>query len=123
VDLDLAEGGELAPTLVGLAVFADGPSRFRGIGHLRGHETDRLAALAAELTAVGADVAETSDGLTVTPGRLAATDRPWLSYADHRMATTGALVGLGLDGLLVDDVATTAKTLPAFPQMWAELLA
>jgi 3-phosphoshikimate 1-carboxyvinyltransferase len=123
VDLDLSAGGELAPTLVGLAAFADGPSTFRGIGHLRGHETDRLAALATELTAVGAVATETADGIVVEPGRLTAPERPWRSYADHRMATTGALLGLAVDGLVVDDVATTAKTLPAFPELWRSMLA
>ncbi|MDH2445262.1 3-phosphoshikimate 1-carboxyvinyltransferase [Amnibacterium sp. CER49] len=122
VDLDLGEGGELAPTLVGLAAFADGPSRFTGIGHLRGHETDRLAALAAELTALGAATEETEDGLVVTPGPLAATDRPWGAYGDHRMATTGALLGLAVPGVVVDDVTTTAKTLPGFAALWERML-
>jgi 3-phosphoshikimate 1-carboxyvinyltransferase len=122
VELDLSEGGELAPTLVGLAVFADGRSTFTGIGHLRGHETDRLAALATELTGVGVTVRETDDGLVVEPGRLAAPDRPWHAYLDHRMATTGALVGLGLDGLVVDDITTTAKTLPDFADRWRRML-
>ena len=131
VDLDLSSGGELAPTLVGLAAFADGPSRFRGIGHLRGHETDRLAALAAELTAVGAVTTETADGLVVEPGPLAASARPWRSYADHRMSTTGALLGpdtqvhlklLEIHGLNLDDVETTAKTLPGFVGLWTRML-
>jgi 3-phosphoshikimate 1-carboxyvinyltransferase len=121
VDLDLGEGGELAPTLIGLAALADGSSRFTGIGHLRGHETDRLAALAAELTAVGAEVTEEPDGLTVQPGPLTAT-RPWRAYADHRMATTGALLGLVVPGLVVDDIGSTAKTLPEFPALWAAML-
>ena len=122
VDLDLSEGGELAPTLVGLAVFADGRSSFTGIGHLRGHETDRLAALAAELTGLGAVVQETDDGLVVEPGRLTAPDRPWRAFADHRMATTGALVGLAVDGVVVDDIGTTAKTLPGFADLWRRML-
>jgi 3-phosphoshikimate 1-carboxyvinyltransferase len=121
VDLDLAEGGELAPTLVGLAAFADGASSFTGIGHLRGHETDRLAALREELTALGAQVDEHADGLTVHPGPLAAF-RPWRASADHRMATTGALLGLAVPGLVVDDIATTSKTLPDFPALWAAML-
>jgi 3-phosphoshikimate 1-carboxyvinyltransferase len=123
VELDLAEGGELAPTLVGLAAFADGPSTFTGIGHLRGHETDRLAALATELTAVGATTEETEDGVVVRPGRLAASGRPWRVYGDHRMATTGALLGLAIGGLTVDDVAATAKTLPEFAGLWTRMLA
>jgi 3-phosphoshikimate 1-carboxyvinyltransferase len=123
VDLDLAEGGELAPTLVGLAALADGRSTFTGIGHLRGHETDRLAALVAELTAVGATATETADGIIVEPGRLTAPERPWHAYADHRMATTGALLGLAVEGLTVDDVESTAKTLPDFPALWNRMLA
>ena len=123
VTLDLGEGGELAPTLVGLAAFADGTSSFTGIGHLRGHETDRLAALVAELRGVGIDAEETEDGLVVTGGTPRAGDRPWRSWADHRMATTGALVGLATPGLAVEDVATTAKTLPGFTGLWAGLLA
>jgi 3-phosphoshikimate 1-carboxyvinyltransferase len=122
VDLDLGEGGELAPTLVGLAAFADGTSTFTGIGHLRGHETDRLAALATELGALGIAVEETPDGLVVYGGRPVAGDRPWRSYADHRMATTGALIGLATPGLAVEDVATTAKTLPGFVDLWQRML-
>ena len=122
VDLDLSEGGELAPTLVGLAAFADGTSTFTGIGHLRGHETDRLAALATELGALGIAVEETEDGLVVHGGRPVATDRPWQSYADHRMATTGALLGLATPDLVVEDIASTAKTLPGFVDLWTRLL-
>lgn len=122
VELDLSEGGELAPTLVGLAAFADGTSTFTGIGHLRGHETDRLAALATELGALGIAVEETEDGLVVHGGRPVAGDRPWRSYADHRMATTGALLGLATPGLTVEDVETTAKTLPGFVDLWARML-
>jgi 3-phosphoshikimate 1-carboxyvinyltransferase len=123
VDLDLGEGGELAPTLVGLAAFADGTSTFTGIGHLRGHETDRLAALATELGALGVAVEETPDGLVVHGGRPVASARPWQSYADHRMATTGALLGLATSGLRVEDVASTAKTLPGFVDLWTRMLA
>lgn len=123
VGLDLSEGGELAPTLIGLAAFADGPSSFTGIGHLRGHETDRLAALVTELRALGAGARETEDGLVVEPARLSASGRPWHAYADHRMATTGALLGLAVPGTTVDDVATTAKTLPGFTLLWERMLA
>jgi 3-phosphoshikimate 1-carboxyvinyltransferase len=121
VDLDLGAGGELAPTLVGLAAFADGPSSFTGIGHLRGHETDRLAALREELTALGARVDEHAEGLTVHPGPLTAS-RPWRASADHRMATTGALLGLAVPGLVIDDIGTTGKTLPGFPALWSSML-
>ncbi|MFD1721732.1 3-phosphoshikimate 1-carboxyvinyltransferase [Amnibacterium endophyticum] len=121
VDLDLSEGGELAPTLVGLAAFADGTSTFHGIGHLRGHETDRLAALVAELGNVGVAAEETEDGIVVRGGSPAA-GRPWRSHADHRMATTGALIGLAVPGVEVEDVASTAKTLPGFTELWARML-
>jgi len=120
VELDLAEAGELAPTLVALAAFADGPSRFTGIGHLRGHETDRLAALAADLRAVGAGAQELQEGIAVTPGALHGGD--WGAFEDHRMATSGALIGLAVPGVRVDDIGSTAKTLPEFVQLWGRML-
>jgi 3-phosphoshikimate 1-carboxyvinyltransferase len=119
VDLDLTEGGELAPTFAGLAALATTASRITGIGHLRGHETDRLAALAAEITGLGGRVTEEPEGLAFEPAPL--HGGAWASYADHRMATTGALLGLVLPGLTIDDIGTTSKTLPEFPAMWAEL--
>lgn len=121
IDLDLHDAGEIAPTVAGLAALADTPSRLRGIGHLRGHETDRLAALAHELNALGGDVEVLPDGLAIRPRPL--HRGRWESYADHRMATTGALVGLRVPGVVVDDVATTGKTLPDFPGMWEALVA
>ena len=121
VDLDLTEGGELAPTFAALAALATTPSRITGIGHLRGHETDRLAALAAEITGLGGRVAEEPEGLAFDPAAL--HGGAWRSYADHRMATTGALLGLVVPGIVVDDIATTSKTLPEFPVLWAELVA
>lgn len=120
VDLDLSEGGELAPTFAALAALAGSPGRITGIGHLRGHETDRLAALAAELNALGGSVNELDEGLAFEPAAL--HGGPWRSYADHRMATTGALIGLAVPGVEVDDIATTAKTLPEFPALWAGML-
>jgi 3-phosphoshikimate 1-carboxyvinyltransferase len=123
VDVDLHEVGELTPTVAALAALADGPSRLRGVAHLRGHETDRLAALAAELTAVGCDARETADGLEIHPRPLRAShDRLWGAYADHRMATAGALVGLVVPGVRVDDVECTGKTIPDFPGRWGELV-
>ncbi|WP_210508621.1 3-phosphoshikimate 1-carboxyvinyltransferase [Naasia sp. SYSU D00057] len=123
VTLDLSAGGELAPTIVALAALASGPSRITGIGHLRGHETDRLAALATELNALGGRVTEEEDGLSLEPAPLSARPgRPWQSYEDHRMATAGALVGLAVPGVEVADIGTTAKTLPQFPELWARLL-
>ena len=121
VDLDLSLGGELAPPLVALAALASSPSRITGIGHLRGHETDRLAALAAEINGLGGSVTELDDGLEISPAPL--TGGEWKSYEDHRMATAGALLGLVVEGIGVDDIATTAKTLPQFPELWrGELL-
>ena len=123
VDLDLSHAGELAPTFAALAALADSPGRITGIGHLRGHETDRLAALRAELTGLGAQVTELDDGLAFEPVPASAWHGgSWGSYADHRMATTGALIGLAIDGVEVDDIATTSKTLPEFPELWAAML-
>jgi len=121
VDLDLSEAGELVPNLVALAAFADEPSTFTGIGHIRHHETDRLAALAAELNGLGGRVTELDDGLRVEPAPLHAG--PWRAYADHRMATTGAIVGLAVPGVVVDDIASTGKTLPQFTSLWGQVLA
>jgi 3-phosphoshikimate 1-carboxyvinyltransferase len=120
VDLDLSAGGELAPALVALAALADGPSRITGIGHLRGHETDRLAALAAEINGLGGAVTELDDGLAIEPRPLHAG--LWHSHEDHRMATAGAIIGLAVSGVQIDDIATTAKTLPQFPQLWESML-
>ncbi|WP_433786654.1 3-phosphoshikimate 1-carboxyvinyltransferase [Actinomycetospora sp. CA-101289] len=125
VDVDLTEVSELTPTVAALAALAarDGArSRLRGVGHIRGHETDRLAALAAELVTVGARVTETDDGLEIAPGPLGAPTRPWRAYADHRMATAGAIVGLVVPGVAIDDVAATTKTLPDFADDWPALV-
>jgi 3-phosphoshikimate 1-carboxyvinyltransferase len=121
-DADLHEVGELAPSIAAIATLATpgSESRLRGIAHLRGHETDRLAALTAEINGLGGQCEETDDGLVIV-------SRPmhggvWRSYADHRMATAGAIVGLRTPGVEVEDVGTTAKTLPDFPGMWAAML-
>jgi len=116
IDVDLSAGGELAPAIVGLAALASTPSRITGIGHLRGHETDRLAALVAEITSLGGRASELPDGIALEPAPL--HGGLWHSYEDHRMATTGALIGLAVPGVEIDDVATTAKTLPQFPALW-----
>lgn len=125
VDVDLREISELTPTVAALAAVAarDGArSRLRGVAHVRGHETDRLAALAAELGTVGARVTETVDGLEIAPAALTTPSRPWRAYADHRMATAGAIVGLAVEGVTVDDVAATTKTLPDFATDWPALV-
>lgn len=121
VRLDLAAAGELAPTLVGLAALADGESVFTGIGHIRGHESDRIAALVANIRALGGEAEELSDGIRVVPRPL--HGGLWRTHHDHRLATTGALVGLVVPGTVVDDIATTGKTLPRFAQMWSGMLA
>ena len=124
VDVDLHDASELTPTVAAVAALATGPSRIRGVAHIRGHETDRLAALATEINALGGDVSETPDGLEIRPVPLTArSDRPWGAYADHRMATAGALVGLVVPGVLIDDVGCTDKTIPDFPARWSALLA
>ncbi|GAY19031.1 3-phosphoshikimate 1-carboxyvinyltransferase [Mycobacterium sp. shizuoka-1] len=121
-EVDLHDVGELAPAVAALAALAapGSVSRLTGIAHLRGHETDRLAALRAEITGLGGDCTETDDGLVITAVPLQAGT--WHSYADHRMAMAGAIVGLRVPGVTVEDIATTAKTLPEFPQLWAEMV-
>ncbi len=118
--LDLSAVGELTPTLVGLAALADGPSTFTGIGHIRGHETDRIAALAADVRALGGEAEELDDGIRIIPRPL--TGGIWRAHHDHRMATTGALIGLAVPDVVVDDIATTAKTMPQFPELWQRML-
>lgn len=120
LDADLREVSELAPTLAGIAALASTPSHLRGIGHMRGHETDRLAALATEINSLGGDVSETDDGLSIRPRPL--HGGVFGSYADHRMATTGALLGLVVPGIEVEDIATTAKTMPEFVHLWHDML-
>jgi 3-phosphoshikimate 1-carboxyvinyltransferase len=120
-DADLHDVGELTPTLAAIAALADSPSRFTGIGHLRGHETDRLAALAREINGLGGDVVEEEDGLLIRPRRL--RGGVFATYADHRIATAGAILGLVVPGVEVQDIATTGKTLPDFPNMWQAMLA
>lgn len=118
---DFADTSELAPTVAALCALATGPSRLSGIAHLRGHETDRLAALAAEINGLGGDVQETDDGLVIRPAKL--HGGVVRSYADHRMATAGAILGLAVRGVEVQDIGTTAKTMPDFPQLWADMIA
>jgi 3-phosphoshikimate 1-carboxyvinyltransferase len=119
-DLDLSEVGELAPVLTAVAALASGPSVLRGIGHLRHHETDRLAALATGITALGGDVRETEDGLAVRPRALSGGVVP--TYDDHRLATMAAVLGLRVRGIEVADVATTGKTMPGFVDLWSSML-
>lgn len=118
---DFDDTSELAPTVAALCALATGPSRLSGIAHLRGHETDRLAALVAEINRLGGDAEETGDGLLIRPSAL--HGGVVQSYADHRMATAGAILGLAVPGIEVEDIATTSKTMPDFPQLWEAMLA
>ncbi|MGX4732303.1 3-phosphoshikimate 1-carboxyvinyltransferase [Kitasatospora griseola] len=120
IEVDLHDVGELTPVIAAVAALADSESHLYGISHLRLHETDRLAALAKEINDLGGDVSETEDGLRIRPRPL--HGGVFHTYEDHRLATAAAVLGLVVDGVLVENVATTAKTLPDFPQMWADLL-
>ncbi|QIK75871.1 3-phosphoshikimate 1-carboxyvinyltransferase [Nocardioides piscis] len=119
VDLDLHDVGELTPAIAALCALADSPSHLRGIGHIRGHETDRLAALARELGNLGADVTEHADGLSIRPATL--HGGVFRTYADHRMAHAGVIIGSAVGGVLVEDIETTAKTFPDFAGAWLDL--
>lgn len=121
VDLDLSAASELTPTLFALAAFADAPTTLHGIGHIRGHETDRIDALVQNLRALGGVADELPDGIRITPAPL--RGGIWRAHHDHRIATAGALIGLRVAGVEVDDIGTTAKTLPEFPELWSELVA
>jgi 3-phosphoshikimate 1-carboxyvinyltransferase len=114
-----SDTSELAPTVAALCALATTPSTLTGIAHLRGHETDRLAALVAEITALGGDAEETADGLVIRPAPL--HGGLFHTYEDHRMATAGAIIGLAVDGVDVENIGTTAKTMPEFPELWAFL--
>jgi 3-phosphoshikimate 1-carboxyvinyltransferase len=120
IDADLADIGEVAPTIAALCALASSPSHLRGIGHLRGHETDRLSALAAEINALGGEVVEESSALRISPAKLHGAT--FHTYEDHRMATAGAILGLRVPGIIVENIETTGKTLPNFVKRWEELL-
>jgi 3-phosphoshikimate 1-carboxyvinyltransferase len=120
IDFDLSDVGELTPVLVSIVLFANSTSTLSGIAHLRGHETDRLAALVENIKSIGGDAEETSDGLIIRPTKLKAG--MWKAFDDHRMATAGAVIGLVISGIDVDDIKTTSKTLPDFEKMWAHLV-
>ncbi|MFG2058283.1 3-phosphoshikimate 1-carboxyvinyltransferase [Micromonospora sp. NPDC048930] len=120
LDADLSDVSELTPALTALAMLADSPSRLTGIGHIRGHETDRIAALAREFAALGADITESADGLEIRPRPL--RGGTFRTYADHRMAHAAAVAGLAVPGIEVDDVACTSKTMPEFPALWSGMV-
>jgi 3-phosphoshikimate 1-carboxyvinyltransferase len=120
LNADLSDSSELVPALVALAALASTESTFSGIAHMRGQETDRLRALSAELTRLGGECHETPDGLQVVPRRL--HGGLVHTYADHRMAMFAAVLGLAVDGVLVENVATAAKTMPDFVERWTAML-
>ncbi|MBO0916423.1 3-phosphoshikimate 1-carboxyvinyltransferase, partial [Streptomyces laculatispora] len=120
IDVDLGEVGELTPGIAAVAALADSPSTLSGVAHLRLHETDRLAALTKEINELGGEVTETTDGLHIRPRPL--HGGTFHTYDDHRMATAGSVIGLAVPGVEIENVATTAKTLPDFPQMWTRML-
>ncbi len=120
IDIDLHDAAELTPTVAALAALASTPSWIKGVAHIRGHETDRLAALRTELQGLGGNVAETEDGLRITPAPL--RGGLFHTYHDHRMATTGAILGLRVPGITVEDIGTTGKTLPDFVGLWDRML-
>lgn len=121
IDIDLSIGGELAPVIIALAVLADTPSRITGIAHLRGHETDRLAALTKEINKIGGNATELADGIAIEPS-AGLHSGTWSTYEDHRMATAGAIIGLRVPGLTIEDVSVVSKTMPEFVSLWNDLL-
>lgn len=120
IDIDLHDVGELTPAIAALAALADSPSSLRGIGHLRLHETDRLAALTREINALGGKVREEETSIHITPAPL--HGGIFHTYDDHRLATAGAVIGLVVPGIEIENVATTTKTLPDFPGLWSSLI-
>jgi 3-phosphoshikimate 1-carboxyvinyltransferase len=120
VELDLHDVGELTPVVAAMAALAGSPSRLTGVAHLRGHETDRLAALVAEINRLGGDAEELEDGLAVRPHPL--HGETFRTYQDHRMAHAAVVLGLRVPDLLVENVVTTIKTYPNFAPVWERLM-
>jgi 3-phosphoshikimate 1-carboxyvinyltransferase len=122
ITADLRDVAELAPVLTAAAALAGSPSVFTGLAHTRGHETDRLAALAKEINALGGDITELPDGLAINPRPLHAVGEPFGSYDDHRMVMAAAVLGLAVPGIRVAGAQTVGKTFPAFTGLWAQML-
>jgi 3-phosphoshikimate 1-carboxyvinyltransferase len=116
LEADLSDVSELTPVLAALAALADRPSRLRGVGHTRAHETDRVAALARELGRLGAEITEWQDGLEIRPKPM--RGGVFETYADHRMAHAAAVIGLVVPGVVLSDVACVSKTMPEFADLW-----
>lgn len=119
---DLSIGGELAPVIIALATLANSPSVITGIAHLRGHETDRLAALTKEINSIGGRATELEDGIRIEPSSELRGDI-WHTYEDHRMATAGAIIGLRVLGIVIEDINVVSKTMPDFVKLWTRMLA
>ena len=120
IDIDLSTGGELTPVIAALGALSDSKTVIRGVAHLRGHETDRLAALVNEINSIGGNATETEDGLVIEPAQL--HGGLWKTYEDHRMATAGAIIGLRVPGIEVEDITVTSKTMPHFVELWRSML-
>lgn len=120
INIDMSDIGELSPTVAALAALASTESYLTGIAHLRGHETNRLEALTTEINRLGGKCTELPDGLHIAPAEL--SGGVWHSYADHRMATAGAIIGLVVEDLQVEDIQTTSKTFPGFETLWEEMV-
>jgi 3-phosphoshikimate 1-carboxyvinyltransferase len=112
IDVDMNAISDTVQTLGAVALFADGATTIRNVGHIRHKETDRIAALATELRKFGTEVDAWNDGLRITPKPLhgATID----TYDDHRMAMSMALVGLAVPGVVIRDPRCTSKTYPDF---------
>jgi 3-phosphoshikimate 1-carboxyvinyltransferase len=120
IDIDLSSAGELTPVIAALAALANSKSVISGVAHLRGHETNRLKALVDEINSIGGKATETQDGLIVEPADL--RGGLWKTYGDHRMATAGAIIGLRVPGIEIEDITVTSKTMPGFESLWGQML-
>jgi 3-phosphoshikimate 1-carboxyvinyltransferase len=120
IEIDLSSAGELTPVIAALAALAKSKSVISGVAHLRGHETNRLKALADEINSIGGRATETQDGLIVEPAEL--RGGLWKTYGDHRMATAGAIIGLRVPGIEIEDIRVTSKTMPGFELLWSKML-
>jgi 3-phosphoshikimate 1-carboxyvinyltransferase len=120
IEIDLSSAGELTPVIAALAALANSKSVISGVAHLRGHETNRLKALVDEINSIGGQAKETEDGLIIEPSGL--RGGPWRTYGDHRMATAGAIIGLRVPGIEIEDISVTSKTMPGFELLWEKML-
>ncbi|MEY3326053.1 MAG: 3-phosphoshikimate 1-carboxyvinyltransferase [Actinomycetota bacterium] len=121
IKVDMSKAGELVPTIAAIGALATTPSEITGISHLRGHETDRIKALVTEINRIRGSAQELEDGIAITPAKL--SGGVWHTYADHRMATAGAIIGLRVPGIEIEDISVTSKTMPEFPSLWLKMLA